>query len=173
MPKKFIKRIMPDHHAIKTNKHLQIFGKLLHNGSLWHLNRRSVAKAFAVGLFCAFVPIPFQMVLAAGMAIIVQANLPLSISLVWISNPLTMPAIFYFCYLVGTWIIGAPQQAFEFEASWQWLVNSLSTVGPSFIIGCGTLALIFSVLGYAGINALWRYSVTKEWKNRLRRKLKS
>lgn len=164
---------MPDHHAIKTNKYLQIFGELLHIGNLWHLNRRSVAKAFAVGLFCAFVPIPFQMVLAAGIAIIVRANLPLSISLVWISNPLTMPAIFYFCYLVGTWIIGGPQQAFEIELNWQWLVNSLSTIGPSFLIGCGALALIFSVLGYTGINALWRYSVKKEWKNRLRRKLKS
>lgn len=163
---------MPEHHTIKSNKHLQIFGKLLHNGNLWHLNRRSVAKAFAVGLFSAFIPIPFQMILAAGMAIIVHANLPLSVCLVWISNPLTMPAIFYFCYLVGTWIIGAPQQAFAFELSWQWLVNSLSTIGPSFIVGCGVLALLFSIIGYTGINALWRYSVSKEWKKRLQRKLK-
>ena len=63
MPKKMIKRLMPDHHTIKNNKHLQIFGTLLHNANLWHLNRRSVAKVFAVGLFCAFIPIPFQMVL--------------------------------------------------------------------------------------------------------------
>ena len=65
MPKKTIKKLMPDHQKIKSNKHLQIFGDLLHNGNLWHLNRRSVAKAFAVGLFFAFVPVPFQMVLAA------------------------------------------------------------------------------------------------------------
>ncbi len=160
---------MPDHHSIKTNRHLQIFGDLLHNGNLWHLNRRSVAKAFAVGLFFAFVPVPFQMVLSAGVAIIVHANLPLSIALVWITNPLTMPAIFYFCYLVGTWILGAKEKAFVFEASWEWVVNSLSTIGPAFLLGCGVLAMLFSMIGYVGIHTLWRHSVNKEWRKRQNR----
>ena len=166
MPKKTIKKFMPDHQTIKSNKHLKIFGDLLHNGNLWHLNRRSVAKAFAIGLFSAFMPIPFQMVLAAGIAIIVHANLPLSIALVWISNPITMPAIFYFCYLVGTWIVGSTEQEFVFEASWQWLANSLSTIGPAFLIGCAVCGIISSALGYMGIQGLWRYSVNKEWKKR-------
>ena len=166
MPKKTIKRLMPDHHTIKNHKHLQIFGDLLHNANLWHLNRRSVSKAFAVGLFFAFIPVPFQMILAAGIAIIVHANLPLSIALVWITNPLTMPAIFYFCYLVGTWIVGSPTKEFVFEASWQWVSNSLSTVGPSFLLGCGVLASVFAFIGYFGIQALWRYSVRKEWDKR-------
>lgn len=160
---------MPDHQKIKSNKHLQIFGDLLHNGNLWHLNRRSVAKAFAVGLFFAFIPVPFQMVLAAGVAIIVHSNLPLSVALVWITNPLTMPAIFYCCYIVGTWILGAPKQEFVFEASWQWVVDSLSTIGPSFLLGCIVLATFFAFVGYFSIHALWRYSVNKEWKKRQQR----
>jgi uncharacterized protein (DUF2062 family) len=170
MPKKALKRFMPDHHTIKNNKYLQIFGDLLHNANLWHLNRRSVAKAFAVGLFFAFVPVPFQMVLAAGVAIIVHANLPLSIALVWITNPLTIPAIFYFCYVVGAWVLGAKEQAFTFEVSWQWLVDSLSTIGPAFLLGCGILATLFSILGYTSIHLLWRYSVNKEWKKRKNRR---
>ena len=168
MPKKLIKRLMPDHQTIKNNKHLQIFGDFLHNPNLWHLNRRSIAKAFAVGLFFAFIPVPFQMVLAAGTAIIVHSNLPLSVALVWITNPFTMPAIFYACYVVGTWIIGSTEQAFTFEANWQWVVNSLSTIGPAFLLGCGVLAIIFSILGYIFINLLWRYNVAKDWKKRSR-----
>ncbi len=160
---------MPDHHTIKSHKHLQIFGDLLHNANLWHLNRRSVAKAFAVGLFFAFVPVPFQMILAAGVAIIVHANLPLSVALVWLTNPLTMPAIFYFCYLVGTWILGMPEKEFAFEATWQWVVDSLSTIGPSFLLGCAVLGVLFSILGYFGIHALWRYSVSKAWQKRSKR----
>ena len=151
MPKKLIKRLMPDHQTIKNNKHLKIFGTLLHNANLWHLNRRSVSKAFAVGLFFAFMPVPFQMVLAAGFAIIVHANLP-------------------FCYLVGTWIIGVPTRKFAFEANWQWLVDSISTIGPAFMLGCVVLATIFSMLGYLAINTFWRFSVAKEWKKRKERR---
>ncbi len=169
MPKKTIKRLMPDHHSIKNNKHLQIFGDLLHNANLWHLNRHSVAKAFAVGLFFAFVPVPFQMVLAAGIAIIVHSNLPLSVALVWITNPLTMPAIFYSCYVVGAWVLGAPEQEFVFEANWQWFVDSISTIGPSFLLGCGILGVLFSMLGYIGIQGHWRYSASKKWKKTQKR----
>lgn len=166
MPKKIIKRMMPDHQTIKDNKYLKIFGNLLHNANLWHLNRHSVAKAFAVGLFFAFIPVPFQMVLAAGIAIIVHANLPLSIALVWITNPLTIPFIFYACYLVGTWVLAVPEQDFTFQASWQWVLDSLSTIGPAFLVGCGVLALTFSILGYLVIQAMWRYQTIKAWKNR-------
>ncbi len=169
MPKKIIKRLMPDHQTIRNNKYLKIFGTLLHNANLWHLNRHSVAKAFAVGLFFAFIPVPFQMVLAAGIAIIVHANLPLSIALVWLTNPLTMPIIFYACYLVGSLVLAEPPQEFIFEASWQWVVDSLSTIGPAFLLGCGILAVVFSILGYFGIQALWRYSVIKAWKGRQHR----
>ena len=170
MPKKLIQRLMPDHQKIKSNKHLKIFGALLHNANLWYLNRNSVSKAFAVGLFFAFMPVPFQMILAAGVAIIVHANLPLSIALCWITNPLTMPAIFYFCYVVGTWIVGVPTRQFAYEASWQWLAESISTIGPAFIVGCVVLGIIFSILGYISINTIWRYSVAKEWKKRQARR---
>jgi len=166
MAKKLIKRIMPDHESIKNSKHLQIFGSLLHHPNLWHLNRRSIAKAFAVGLFFAFVPVPFQMVLAAGFAILVHANLPLSVALVWVTNPLTIPAIFYFCYLVGTWILGVPEQSFNFQASWQWVIESIETIGPAFLLGCGVLGVIFAIIGYFGIHILWRYSVIKHWNKR-------
>jgi len=172
MPKKFLKRLMPDPHSIKNNKYLQIFGGLLHKNNLWHLNRRSIAKAFAVGLFFAFVPVPFQMVLAAGIAIFVNANLPLSIALVWITNPLTMPAIFYLCYIVGTWAINAPEKPFEFNASWQWIIDSLTTIGPAFLLGCLICSTVFSFLGYIGINIIWRSSVAKEWNKRKNLRIK-
>jgi len=172
MPKKFLKRLMPDPHSIKNNKYLQIFGDLLHNANLWHLNRRSIAKAFAVGLFFAFVPVPFQMVLAAGIAILVNANLPISIALVWITNPLTMPAIFYLCYLVGTWVINAPEKNFEFNPSWQWVSDSITTIGPAFLLGCLICATFFSIIGYVGINIIWRSSVAKEWNKRKNLRIK-
>ena len=68
--------------------------------------------------------------------------------------------------MVGTWILGAPQQEFAFEASWQWIIDSLSTIGPAFLLGCGILGIIASAIAFFSINGLWRYSVAKEWKKR-------
>ena len=107
------------------------------------------------------------MVLAAGTAILVHSNLPVSVALVWITNPLTMPAIFYACYIVGSWLIGTKRQEFNFEANWQWVVDSVSTIGPAFLLGCGFLAITFAILGYFIIQGLWRYNVTKAWKKRV------
>ncbi len=70
MPKKLIKRFMPDHEMIKRQKALQLFGNVLYNPNLWCLNRRSASGAFAVGLFMAFVPLPSQMIMSAGLAIL-------------------------------------------------------------------------------------------------------
>lgn len=170
MPRKFIRRIMPNHEAIHSSKSLKVFGRLLHDGNLWHLNRRSASGAFAVGLFFAFVPVPFQMVLAAAVAILVRVNLPLSVGLVWVSNPITMPPLFYLCYVVGAWLINEPPQPFAFELSWEWLVHSIGSIGPAFLLGCAVFAVIASGLGYIIIRLLWRQSVVREWQQRNRRK---
>ncbi len=171
MPKKFIQRIMPSHDSIKNSRSLKVFGSLLHDANLWHLNRRSAAGAFAVGLFCAFIPVPFQMLLAAGAAIPFRVNLPLSVALVWISNPITMPVLFYFCYLVGAWILGQGSQPFAFELSWAWLGQSITSIGPAFLLGCLIMAVVSSIVGYFVISLLWRQSVVSAWRQRALRML--
>ncbi|KID56816.1 DUF2062 domain-containing protein [Pseudoalteromonas luteoviolacea] len=166
MAKKTIQRFLPDHNKIKEQKSLRIFGSLLHDANLWHLNRRSARGAFSVGLFFAFIPVPFQMVLAAALAIPFRVNLPLSIALVWITNPLTMPPIFYCSYLVGVFALGQEIQPFQFEPTWEWLTQSISTIGPAFIVGSLICASIAAVIGFFGIDYLWRRSVNKAWEAR-------
>ena len=162
MPKRLLKKYMPDPHTIREHKSLQMFGTLLHDQNLWHFNRRSVAKAFAVGFFFMMIPVPFQMALAAGAAIIVRSNLPLSVALVWISNPLTMPPMFYFAYKVGAWVLQTPEVEFTFEPTMEWLTNGMLAIWQPFIFGCIFLGIIFSVTGYIGIRLLWRWSVVKK-----------
>jgi uncharacterized protein len=166
MPKKLIQRFMPNPATLREHKHLRIFGKLLNKPNLWALNRKSAPGAFAVGLFFAWVPMPFQMIAAAGFAILFNVNLPVSVALVWITNPLTMPVMFYAAYLLGAKVMGLKSQAFQFEASWQWIEASLATIGPPFLLGCGILACISALVGYFVIQNLWKYSVLIKWQNR-------
>jgi len=173
MPKKFFKRYLPHHDKVKHHKHLQMFGTLLHSPNLWHLNRRSVAGAFANGLFMAFVPVPFQMVLAAASAILFSVNLPLSVALVWITNPLTIPPMFYGAYLVGNALLGRETDEFHFELSVDWLMHGLTNVWQPLLLGsfvCGTIA---SILGYVCIRLFWRHHVIKQWNKRKQKRAES
>jgi len=169
MPKRLIKRYMPDHRKIREHRCLQCFGKLLHSPDLWHLNRHSVAKAFAVGLLFAWVPVPFQMVLAAGGAIFVHANLPISVVLVWLTNPITMPPMFYGAYKLGAWVMNIPEQDFWFELSLEWLTSGMAAIWQPFLLGCAILGVICSVLGYFGIKLAWRCIVISKWQRRHRK----
>lgn len=162
MPKRLLKKYMPDPDTIRNHKSLQMFGTLLHDPYLWHFNRRSIAKAFAVGFFFMMMPVPFQMALAAGAAILVRSNLPISVVLVWISNPVTMPPMFYFAYQFGAWVLQTPEVEFSFELSMDWLLNGMSAIWFPFLFGCVVLGVIFSIVGYISIRLLWRWSVVKK-----------
>ena len=166
MPKKFLKRISPNPDELKNHKHLKAFGVLLHNPNLWHFNRRSISGAVALGLFCAFIPVPFQMLLAAAGAILLHVNMPVSVLMVWVSNPITMPPLFYACYLVGAWILNTPATEFVFELSWEWLGNSLVAVWQPFLLGCLVLGVICSSLGYVLMRGVWRFAAVRKWQSR-------
>ena len=166
MPKRLIKRWLPDQDKLKEHKHLRLFGKLLLDANLWHLNRRSAAGAFAVGLFMAWIPLPCQMLLAAGGAILFRVNLPLSVALVWLSNPVTMPPLFYGAYLVGCQLLGHPAQHIDIQFTWEWHVSVFETLAPPLLLGSLVLALLSALMGYAFIRTFWRINTVRQWQKR-------
>lgn len=168
MPKRILKRWMPDPAKLKNHQHLRLFGKWLNNASLWHLNRRSAAGAFAVGLFMAWIPLPCQMALAAGAAILLRVNLPVSVALVWLTNPLTMPPLFYAAYYCGSRLLGMPPVEFHLALDWESLVSVMETIGLPFLFGSAVLAIASSLLGYLLIQGLWRLSIQRRWARRRR-----
>lgn len=172
MVKKQIKRYLPDHQKLKGHRHLQWFGESLHDPNLWHLNRRSVPGAFAVGLFVAFVPIPGQMLLAGALAIYLRINLPLAVALVWITNPITMPPMFYFVYLVGSWALGHPAERIEFQPSLEWVLQELAQHWQPFFLGCFITGTVAAILGYVTMRLLWRWHAVSAWRKRRQRPAK-
>ena len=169
MPKKFLRKCLPDPHKITQSKSLRIFGKLLHEPNLWHMNRKSVSLAFMVGLFFMWVHLPSQMIFAAGAAIILRCNLPLSIALVWITNPVTMPPMFYSAYILGNWMLGLPPSNIEFEASFEWISQQMNAIWQPFLLGCFTLGVSSAVIGFAGIRLLWRLHIVNYLKSKKQR----
>tara|TARA_R110002096_G_scaffold269820_10_gene463716 strand:+ start:13496 stop:14008 length:513 start_codon:yes stop_codon:yes gene_type:complete len=169
MPKQFIKKYFPSPKAIKEHKHLKVFGDLLHDQNLWHLNRRSFAGAIAAGLFIAFIPLPAQMVIAAAVAIIIRVNLPVAVATVWITNPITMPPMFYAAFWVGSLLLDVPASTQAFEFSFDALLSSLGHNWKPFVLGCFVLGTTSSVLGYLSARAIWRWLIIKKWSIRKRK----
>jgi len=174
MPKKFLKRYLPDHEKIRSNKTLnRLFGTLLHDPNLLHINRRSISGAFFIGLSMAFVPVPFQMVLAAGLAIYFRVNLPISVGLVWITNPFTMPPIYYFCYELGQYILGGTIENIVFETSLHWLLSVLSEIWKPFLLGSLVAGIVSATAGMLLVRLLWRLQVVRHWQKRKDKRLQS
>ncbi len=110
------------------------------------------------------------MFVAATIAIIARVNLPISMGLVWVTNPITMPAMFYFAYKTGTWILASPPHQFNFELSFEWLKLELGYIWEPFLLGCLVLGLLSAVIGYLFMHIMWRLHIFQYLKNRRLRK---
>ena len=114
---------------------------------------------------------PFQMPLAALLALWVRCNLPLAVALVWITNPLTMPVIFFVTYQFGRWLLQTPPMTVSLELSWGWLINEFGLIWKPLLVGSVLSGLFFATLGFVAIQVFWRWQVAKSWQLRkLRRR---
>ncbi|MBD3656304.1 MULTISPECIES: DUF2062 domain-containing protein [Marinobacter] len=166
MPKKFMKRYLPSPEKVRSMESLHFLGDILHEPNLWHINRHGVARAFLIGLFLAMIPMPFQMLAAAFCAIWFNANLPLSVALVWVSNPVTMPPLFYFNYKLGAWLLNRPVLEFEFELDLSWISERMLDIGIPLYFGSLVVATASGCLAYVAIQYLWRRKVRNDWAER-------
>lgn len=170
MPRKFFQRITPSEH-IRGHPSLRFLGSNLQDPHLWHLTRHSVSLAFFIGLSVAFIPLPGQMAIAALLALALRANLAISVTLVWISNPITIPPLFYLAHWLGNSLLQIPENHFEFEASLNWLGAHLAHNWQPFLLGCLLLGLGLGLIGYFSIRIIWRFYAVSRWQQRQHRKL--
>lgn len=170
MPRRFLKRYLPDPARMRRERSLRVFGDALYDPNLWHLNRHSAALAAAVGLFCAFIPVPMQMILAALVAVWLRCNLPIAVILVWITNPVTIPPIFLFTYSVGAMMLGREIRLTEIDLSLEWLTEHVSGALLPLLLGSLTVGLIAAGVGYLATLWIWRFHVIRRWQERLARR---
>lgn len=165
MPRHLIRKYLPD--AVKLREHPQLrrFGHRLHDPNLWHLNRRSISGAVALGLFCALLPLPGQLLLGALLAIWLRVNLPATLLLIFSTNPLTIPPVFYSTYRLGAWLLDRPVLRLDFNLSWETL-HTLGQVWQPLLLGSLIAGVLAAALGYAGVRLLWRLYVIRRYRRK-------
>lgn len=170
MSRRLLQRYMPDRETLQRSRSLRFMAHLIGNPSLWVLSRRSVANAAMLGLFLAMLPIPFQMVLAALGAWLLRCNLPLSVALVWTTNPLTMPLIFYGNYRLGAWLLNTPPRDAPASLSTSWIAEQLIDILPALALGSLVAAVVVSLSANLIVRLVWRWRVVRSWKQRRHRR---
>ncbi len=142
------------------------FRLLLEHPAYWSLNRRSVTRAFALGLFISFIPLPVHIVLSVGLALIFRLNIPAALFGTFLTNPLTTVPLYLAAYWIGCRMLDIPPGTMAFEMSWDWVTTALLPVWKPLLLGCLTLGLLSAVLGYILIGGAWHLSLVLRYRRR-------
>ncbi|MGI9334908.1 MAG: DUF2062 domain-containing protein, partial [Gammaproteobacteria bacterium] len=105
---------------------------------------------------------------AAAVAIAVGCNLPIAITLVWITNPLTFVPLFYGCYLIGAWLLGLEPEPMKFQMSPDWFFARLETIWAPLLAGCLFAGVLTGALGQLAVRLIWRIHIITRWRERAR-----
>ena len=96
------------------------------------------------------------MPLAALIVIVTRVNLPISVALVWITNPITHSPMFYASYRLGSWILGIVT-LYGSGNHTDWLSSTFG-LSVSLVVGAFVCGLI-SGSGFTATYFIWRNRV--------------
>ncbi len=136
------------HPRIRKRPWLVALTRPIFDRDLWTPCRYTVAGGISIGLFCAMLPIPFQMILAALACMRAKANIPMAMAACWVSNPFTQVAIWLSQEKLGDWIrektaLSVP----HFMDVERTVFNTTLNLG-SFTVGFFIMGVILSILAY-------------------------
>lgn len=178
--KPIVKRFLPSQESIKGNRFLRWLGPRLHDPSLWHLNRRAVAKGVGIGVFFGFMIPVAQIPASVIVSFAARANVWVAAVATLVSNPFTYAPIYYAAWRLGSFLLGEPvpagAESFDPDlveavtpslehasagiGSWLSEIGAaMAAYGKPLFLGLGLMAITCSIIGYFGTLMAWRVSV--------------
>ena len=158
----FIQRLrarVPSREELEANRWLRVLAPYLADTKLWHWSRRGVAAGVAIGLFIGLLIPVAQILLAAVVAVYFRANIPVAAAGTLVTNPLTVPPIYYGAYQLGAWATGTPAPAGLSFADPSSIVENLGTIGMPLFTGLGIFATCLALASYVLIRQTWAWRV--------------
>lgn len=176
-----LKRLLPTPESVRNNRWLRWMGPIVHHPRVWHFSRKGIAAGLAIGIFFGLLIPIAQIPFAAGLAVILRANLPVAMASTLVTNPVTFGPVYYAAYQLGKWILGDPAVPDEevppmevppelieggsvgLLASLQAVFEYVTTVGKPLVLGLAIMAVA------CGLAVYWLSSLVLAWRVRRNR----
>lgn len=125
-------------------------------------NRKMISRGVLLGLSIAFIPMPMQMAAVLLFMPLFRFNVPIALAMCWITNPFTMPPMYYAEYHFGAFVLGMDTQSVEMSIDW--FSNNIDDIFVPLYFGAVIFSIIGGSFGYWIVNHFWRSSVHKDKK---------
>ena len=159
---RWLKSITPDRHTLEKLWCLKPFTALVLDRGCWTFNRHSVTRAFALGLFIAFIPpspLPVHLVTCVILGVLLRLNLPVLIATVFISNPFTWLPQVAGSIWVGAKLMGMDLMPVLHQLRHKNLWADVNQLWAPLLLGALVLGLVAAGIGYVLAQGVWRAHV--------------
>ena len=124
--------------------------KWLFSADLWRFRRQNLALGWLIGCIASVTPlIGFQLAMAIPVCLVLRANIPVTVGLIMMSNPVTIIPLMGFCLWIGCLILDMPFA--EFRG-----LDDARLAWKPLMVGCLATGVTLGVTGYLLIMAFWR-----------------
>jgi uncharacterized protein (DUF2062 family) len=136
----------------------------------WTFHRYSVTRAFALGLFIAFIPptplLPLHLIACTFLGMYFRLNLPVMFATVFVSNPFT-----WFPQVAGSLWVGAKLMGLDLmpvlrAVNHQSLWVDIRNLWAPLLLGALVLGLIAAAFGFVLAQVAWRARVILHLRSR-------
>jgi uncharacterized protein (DUF2062 family) len=160
---RWLKRITPDRATFENIWFLKPFATAIMKPVCWNFHRSSVTRAFALGLFIAFIPptpvLPLHLVVCSLLGVMFRLNLPVLFATVFVSNPFTWLPQVVGSIWVGEKLLGVDLLPYVRTLNHHNMRALFHQLWEPLFLGALVLGLLAAAFGYVLAQCLWRLRV--------------
>jgi uncharacterized protein (DUF2062 family) len=167
-----MKRWIPTREELRQMRWLHPIAHHFDNEHLWRMDRGSVARAVAIGLFFGLLIPVAQFLFAIATAIALRAHIAIAAAATLITNPFTFPPIYWAAFEFGRLVLGRPAdeaRAAQIESGtaaavaqgadvgmFERMLSVVLGAGAPLIVGLASFAVVAAATGFMLVWMLWR-----------------
>jgi len=125
-------------------------------------NRKMISRGVVLGIFIAFIPMPMQMAAVLLFMPIFRFNVPIALAMCWLSNPITMPPMYYVEYELGSFLLGIKPEPVQLTL--EWFSTNMHAIFIPLYFGTLIFSIVGSISAYFIVNYFWKLSAYRDKK---------